>query len=161
MRDASPPLLLPSTSHRTDIPEAEMPPQKRACFTTPAPGLKIGGAMMEVALTTLEGVDQRVTELDTPVRQRTEEFRDRQYHLYTATILDREAMYARITWTSSKDMSAAIEAHVRILEAHVTTLIAQTSSLQTQLTIALRRIETLKARNPEPQDESAEAGSIC
>ncbi|GJS83502.1 hypothetical protein Tco_0750043, partial [Tanacetum coccineum] len=34
---ASPPFLLPSTSHRTDDPEAEMPPRKRACFTTPAP----------------------------------------------------------------------------------------------------------------------------
>ncbi|GKF04807.1 hypothetical protein Tco_0035475, partial [Tanacetum coccineum] len=42
MRAASPPLLLPSTSHRTDILEAEMPPQKRACLTTPALGLKIG-----------------------------------------------------------------------------------------------------------------------
>ncbi|GJV06068.1 hypothetical protein Tco_1343724 [Tanacetum coccineum] len=95
---ASPPLLLPSTSHRTDVPEAKMPPQKRACFTTPAPGFKIGErsaagavrrpgptpeadawdeiveAMMEIALTTLEGVDQRVTELDTTIRQRTEEF---------------------------------------------------------------------------------------
>ncbi|GKC88085.1 hypothetical protein Tco_1148734 [Tanacetum coccineum] len=39
---ASPPLLLPSTSHRTDVPEAEMPPRKRACFTTPAPRFKIG-----------------------------------------------------------------------------------------------------------------------
>ncbi|GJY81200.1 hypothetical protein Tco_0493951 [Tanacetum coccineum] len=34
MRATSPPLLLPSTSNRTDIPEAEMPPQKRACLTT-------------------------------------------------------------------------------------------------------------------------------
>ncbi|GJS00420.1 hypothetical protein Tco_0316928 [Tanacetum coccineum] len=42
MSAASPPLLLPSTSHRTDIPEAEMPPRKRACFTTLAPGLEIG-----------------------------------------------------------------------------------------------------------------------
>ncbi|GJS24232.1 hypothetical protein Tco_0452864 [Tanacetum coccineum] len=41
MRAASPPLLLPSTSHRTDIPEAKMPPQKRACLTTLAPGLEI------------------------------------------------------------------------------------------------------------------------
>ncbi|GJT86357.1 putative reverse transcriptase domain-containing protein [Tanacetum coccineum] len=31
-------------------------------------------AMMDIAPTTLEGVDQRVTELDTTVRQRTEEF---------------------------------------------------------------------------------------
>ncbi|GJY36917.1 hypothetical protein Tco_0422295 [Tanacetum coccineum] len=42
MRVASPPLLLPSTSYRTDIPEAEMPPRKRACLTTPAPRLEIG-----------------------------------------------------------------------------------------------------------------------
>ncbi|GJZ09721.1 hypothetical protein Tco_0544004 [Tanacetum coccineum] len=108
---------------RTDIPEAEMPPRKRACFTTPTPELEIGeslaaGAarqprptmeadtwdeivedMMEVAPTTLEGVEQRVTELDTIV--------------------------------SFEDMSAAIEAHVRTLEAQVATLIAQTSSLQT------------------------------
>ncbi|GJW45926.1 hypothetical protein Tco_0077572, partial [Tanacetum coccineum] len=32
IRVASPPLLLPSTCHMTDIPEAEMPPQKRACL---------------------------------------------------------------------------------------------------------------------------------
>ncbi|GKD02853.1 hypothetical protein Tco_1177827, partial [Tanacetum coccineum] len=160
---ASPPLLLPSTSHRIDVPEAEMPPQKKACFTTPAPGLEIEEsltagaarrpgptpeadvwdeiveAMMEIAPTTLEGVDQRVTELDTTIRQRTEEFqvrfeeayddrvylnarvnklfRDRPYHRHTALALDREAVYARIAWTSSEERSAAIDAHVRTLEA--------------------------------------------
>ncbi|GJZ03315.1 hypothetical protein Tco_0536590 [Tanacetum coccineum] len=80
--DASPPLSLPPTSPRTDIPEAEMPPRKRACLTTPAPGYEIGEssaagaarqpgptpamdtwdeiveAMMEIAPTTLEGVNQ-------------------------------------------------------------------------------------------------------
>ncbi|GJU03139.1 hypothetical protein Tco_1113477 [Tanacetum coccineum] len=95
---ASPPLSLLPTSPRTDIPEAEMSPQKRACLTTPALGYEIGEssaagaarqprptpamdtwdeiveAMMEIAQSTLEGVDQRVTELDTTVRQRTEEF---------------------------------------------------------------------------------------
>ncbi|GJZ48867.1 hypothetical protein Tco_0603057 [Tanacetum coccineum] len=99
--------LLLSTSYRTNIPEAEMSPQKRACFTTPAPGFgvkeslaagavrqprptleadlrrdrvremgygiidtwdEIVKAMLEVAPTTLEGVDQRVTELATTVR---------------------------------------------------------------------------------------------
>ncbi|GJS99726.1 hypothetical protein Tco_0820896 [Tanacetum coccineum] len=131
---ASPPSLLPPTSPRTDIPEAEMPPRKRACLTTPAPGYEIGEssaagaarqprptpevdtwdeiveAMMEIAPTTLEGVDQRVTELDTTVRQRTEEFkirfeearddraylgalvnslyRDRPYHRHTALAMN-------------------------------------------------------------------------
>nr|GFC57041.1 hypothetical protein [Tanacetum cinerariifolium] len=32
--------LLSSTSRRTDIPEADMPPRKRACLT--APGFEIG-----------------------------------------------------------------------------------------------------------------------
>ncbi|GKA70933.1 hypothetical protein Tco_0777072 [Tanacetum coccineum] len=42
MRTASPPLLLPSTSHMTDILKAEMPPRKRACLTALAPELEIG-----------------------------------------------------------------------------------------------------------------------
>ncbi|GKE24042.1 hypothetical protein Tco_1435554 [Tanacetum coccineum] len=106
---------------------------------------------MEVAPTTLEGVDQRVTELDTTIRQRTEEFqvrfeeayddraylrarvntlfRDRPYHCHTALALDREAIYAHIAWTGSEERSAAIEAHVRTLEAQVATLITQTISL--------------------------------
>ncbi|GKE13356.1 hypothetical protein Tco_1416907, partial [Tanacetum coccineum] len=162
MRVASPPLSLPSTSHRTDIPEAEMPPRKRACFATPAPGFEIGEsstagaarqpghaleadtwddiveAMLEVAPTTLEGVDQRATELDTIVRQRTEE--DRPYYRHTNLALDREAVYARIAWTGFEERSAAIKAH-------------------TQLTTALGRIETLEARDPEPQDGPAEADS--
>ncbi|GKD49157.1 putative reverse transcriptase domain-containing protein [Tanacetum coccineum] len=138
-------------------------------------------AMLEVEPTTLKGVNQRVKELATTIRQEKEEFkvrledpqddrayliaqvntlfRDKPYHRHAAMILDRDAMYARIAWTSSEDRSAAIEAHVRTLEAQVTTLIAQTSSLQTQLTTSLGRIKTLEARHPEPQDEPAEAGS--
>ncbi|GKA77131.1 hypothetical protein Tco_0783592, partial [Tanacetum coccineum] len=88
-------------------------------------------------------------------------FKDRPYHHHTAVALDREAIYARIAWTSSEEMSAAIEAHVRTLEAQVATLIAQTTSLQARLTTSLGRIETLEARDPEPQDRPAEAGSNC
>ncbi|GKE89966.1 hypothetical protein Tco_1567441, partial [Tanacetum coccineum] len=152
---ASPPSLLPPTSPRTDVPEAEMPPRKRA-WPTPALDTwdEIVEAMMEIAPTTLEGVDQRVTELDTTVRQRTEDFEvrfeednddrltwepqvntytDRLQHHRTALAIDREAIYARISWTSFEERSSAIEAHVRTLEAQVATLITQTTSLQTQL----------------------------
>nr|GEV30847.1 hypothetical protein [Tanacetum cinerariifolium] len=134
--------LLPSTSRRTDIPEADTPPHKRACVTAPTLGFEIGesstaGAarqpgptesdlrrcrveqagygiintwdeivekMMEIALTTLEGVNERVTEMDITVRQRKDEF-------------------------------------------------------ETQLTKALGRIEVSEARDPEPQEGPAEAGS--
>ncbi|GJR69401.1 putative reverse transcriptase domain-containing protein [Tanacetum coccineum] len=110
--------------------------------------------MIEVAPNTVEGVDQRVTKLDTIVR-------DRPYHRHTALALDREVVYARIAWIGSEERSAAIKAHVRTLEVHVATLIAQTTSLQTQLTTTLGRIETLEARDPKPQDGPAEAGSNC
>ncbi|GJW84200.1 putative reverse transcriptase domain-containing protein [Tanacetum coccineum] len=183
MRAASPPLLLPSTSHRTDIPEADMPPRKRESWLWLLRSrFKIDGAFSsETEL--LEGVNQRVTELDTTVRQRTEEFqvrfeeahddraflrarvnilfRDRPYHHHTAMALDREAIYARIAWTSSEERSTAIEAHVRTLEAQVATLIAHTTSLQTQLTKALGHIKILEARDPEPQDGPAKAVSSC
>ncbi|GJV06071.1 hypothetical protein Tco_1343727 [Tanacetum coccineum] len=71
---------------------------------------------MEIAPTTLEGVDQRVTELDTTVRQRTEE--DRPYYRHTALALDREAVYARMAWTGYEERIAAIEAHVRTLRGN-------------------------------------------
>nr|GEU44468.1 putative reverse transcriptase domain-containing protein [Tanacetum cinerariifolium] len=172
--------LLPSTSHRIDIPEADMPPRKRACLTTLDPRFEIGESssagvarqpgpiesdlrkcragyritdtwdeivdtLMEIAPTTLEGVNERVTKLDTTVRQRTDEFeirfeeahddrallrarvntlfRDRPDHHRAAMLMDREAMYAREAWAYSVDRSSAIAAHVRTLKTHVAALI--------------------------------------
>nr|GEW51085.1 hypothetical protein [Tanacetum cinerariifolium] len=172
--------LLPSTSHRTDILEADVPPWKRACLTTPAPRFEVresstAGAtkqprptefdrrryrveqagygitdtrdeivdnLMEIAPTTLKGVDQRVTELDTTVRQRTD--KDRLDHHRTTMLLDREAMYAREAWAGSEDRSAAIAAHVRTLEAQVAALIAQTSSLDFCLSFSYHFIYLIK-----------------
>nr|GFB93354.1 hypothetical protein [Tanacetum cinerariifolium] len=186
--------LLPSTSRRTDILEADMPPQKRVFLATPALGFNIGESstasaarksgptksdlrrcrvehagygitdtwdeivdkMMEIAPTTLEGVNKRVTKLDTTVRQRTDEFeirfkdaqydrallrarvntlfRDRPDYHRTAMLMDREAMYSCEAWAFSMDRSSAIAAHVMTLETHVAALITHTTSLQTQLT---------------------------
>nr|GEY62114.1 putative reverse transcriptase domain-containing protein [Tanacetum cinerariifolium] len=131
--------------------------------------------------TTLEGVNERVTELDSTIRQRTDEFevrfedarfdrallrarvntlyRDRPDHRRTAMLMDREAMYSREAWAFSMDRSSAIAAHVRTLETQVAALITQTTSLQTQLTTTLGRIEELEARDPEPQEGPAEVDS--
>nr|GEY35904.1 putative reverse transcriptase domain-containing protein [Tanacetum cinerariifolium] len=156
--------LLPSTSRGTDIPEANVPPRKRACLTTPALGFEVGDSstasatrqpgptpesdlrryrveqtgygitdtwdeivdtLIEIAPTTLEGVNQRVTELDTTVRPRIDEFevrfeeaqddlallraqvntllRDRPDHRRTTMLFDREAMYARRDADMSKN----------------------------------------------------------
>nr|GEW55348.1 hypothetical protein [Tanacetum cinerariifolium] len=121
--------------------------------------------MMEIAPTTLEGVNERVTELDITVRQRTDEFevrfedaqfdrallrarvntlfRDRPDHRRTTMLMDREAMYSHEAWAFSMDRSSAIASHVRTLETQVAALITHTTSLQTQLTTTLGRIEAL------------------
>ncbi|GKE49506.1 hypothetical protein Tco_1480764, partial [Tanacetum coccineum] len=154
----SPPLLLPSTTHRDDIHEADMPLQKRAHFTVPTgrfeveesspvaatrqlgldvatvdttPGRtmyrEVGygiedvwddmvGDMEERASTTIKGLSQRVTNLSTTLARDTYEiyirlkdaqddralqrasvntlFRDMQYHLHTAMLLESEARNA-------------------------------------------------------------------
>ncbi|GJV59395.1 reverse transcriptase domain-containing protein, partial [Tanacetum coccineum] len=100
MRAASPPLLLPSTSYRTDILEAEMPPRKRACFTTLASGYEVGESSTAGA-----------------ARQHS---------------LDIAVMDATVGCPMSRE---------------------------TQLTTTLGRIQKLKTKDLEPQDEPAEAGS--
>nr|GEX79910.1 hypothetical protein [Tanacetum cinerariifolium] len=141
--------LLPSTSCRTDILEDDVPPQKRACLTTPAPRLEVGessaaGAARqpgptESDLRRYKSTDEfeiRFEEAQDDrafLRARVNTlFKDRPNHCHTTILLDRKAMYAREAWANSEDRSSAIAAHVRTLEAHVATLIAQTSSLQTQ-----------------------------
>nr|GEW22961.1 hypothetical protein [Tanacetum cinerariifolium] len=211
--------LLLSTSYRTDIPEADLPPRKRACLTTPALGFEIGESsaagvarqpgptefdlrryrveqagygitdtwdeivdtLMKIAPTTLEGVNEIVIELDIIVRHRTDEFeiwfeeaqddrallrarvntlfRDRPAHRRTVMLIDREAVYACEAWAHTEDMSSAITAYFRTLETHVAALIAQTSSLQTQLTMTLRRIKILEVRDLEPQEGPTKADS--
>nr|GEV19541.1 putative reverse transcriptase domain-containing protein [Tanacetum cinerariifolium] len=131
--------LLPSTSRSTDIPEADTGYEITDTWD------EIVDTLMEIALTTLEGVNQK----------------DRPDHSCITMLLDRKTMYAREAWAGSKDMSATIAAYVRTLEAQVAALIAHTLSLQTQLTITLRSIEILEARDLEPQEGPTEAGSSC
>nr|GEZ81877.1 hypothetical protein [Tanacetum cinerariifolium] len=68
---------------------------------------EIVDTLMEMASTTLEGVNDRVTELDTTVRYTPDNCR-------TAMLIDREAMYASEAWTFSMDRSSAIIAYEAI-----------------------------------------------
>nr|GEV02653.1 putative ribonuclease H-like domain-containing protein [Tanacetum cinerariifolium] len=134
--------LLPSTSRRTDIPKADMRYMvEQAGYGITNMWDEIVNTLMDIAPTTLKGVNERVTELDTTVRQRTDEFeirfeeaqddrallrarvntlfRDRLDHRRTAMLMDREAMYAREAWAFSMDRISAIAAHVMTLETQV------------------------------------------
>nr|GEW07388.1 hypothetical protein [Tanacetum cinerariifolium] len=140
--------LLPSTSRKTDIPEADIPPQKRACLTTPAPGFEIGessvaGAARQPGPTKSDLRRCRVEQAGYGITntQRTGEFekrfeeaqddrdllrarvntlfRDKPDHRRIAMLIDREEMYSREAWAFSMDRSSAIAAHVRTLETQV------------------------------------------
>nr|GEV77619.1 hypothetical protein [Tanacetum cinerariifolium] len=107
--------LLPSTSRRTDILEADVPPQKKVCLTTPALGFEVrkssaAGAARQQGPT--ESDLKRYMDDRALLRARVNTlFRDRPNHRHTAMLLDREAMYAREAWAGSGDTSAAIAAH--------------------------------------------------
>ncbi|GKD25185.1 hypothetical protein Tco_1231399 [Tanacetum coccineum] len=96
--------FIPPVDRREDIPEAELPPRKRLCLTTPASRYKVGESSTtvprptgghprettkEVAPVTLEGVNTRVTELTAVQEQDTQEIyaviedtQDRQTQIY-------------------------------------------------------------------------------
>nr|GEU46753.1 putative reverse transcriptase domain-containing protein [Tanacetum cinerariifolium] len=130
-------LALANSSDVSIVDPADVPPRKRACLTTPAFGFEAGESSVAGA------ARQRSDEFEVRFEEAQDDrallrarvntlFRDRPDHRRTAMILDREAMYTR-----------------------------ETSSLQTQLTTALRRIEILEARDPEPQEGPTEASSSC
>ncbi|GJU18081.1 putative reverse transcriptase domain-containing protein [Tanacetum coccineum] len=174
----SPPLPpLPSSLHLPppDIPEAELPPRKRLCLTAPTSRYEVGEslttaprpagghradygfigtidaeirhqraeevgygirdvwvdpteAVEEVAPTTLEGVNARVTELAAVQEQ---------------------------THTQMQDYRIALQ------ESLMTTLIAQVSSLQGQLSAALGQIQALQARDQTHADDPEGAASTA
>ncbi|GKB60175.1 hypothetical protein Tco_0916361 [Tanacetum coccineum] len=115
----SPPLLLPSTDCRADVPEVMLPSQKRLCIA-PGPRYEIEEytwdemveTMQEIAPTTLEGVNQGVTNLVTTVRQDTNEV----YGRLDDAQDDRSLMSAsRKAWVKSMDASDMARFEVRAL----------------------------------------------
>ncbi|GJT46081.1 hypothetical protein Tco_0954796 [Tanacetum coccineum] len=145
----SPPLLLPSADCKSDIPKADMPFRKRLCLIAPAPRFEVGESSAvatarqtrldftygseyafidtldtsikdaeERSPTTLEDVDERVTDLATTLRQETDE------------------MY--VQHEDAQDDRAFLRAQINMLrrdraqEARITSLEAQTMTLQTQ-----------------------------
>ncbi|GKB51531.1 hypothetical protein Tco_0902284 [Tanacetum coccineum] len=152
-------------------------------------------AVEEVAPTTLEGVNARVTELAAVQEQDTQDIyvviedgqdrqtqlfqrvdglvEDRQFHYETARLLDHEALVSREAWAHSVGLSSAVHYELQAYKTHtqmqdyriasqeslMTTLIAQVSSLQGQLSAALGQIQALQARDQTHADDPEGAAS--
>ncbi|GKD98468.1 hypothetical protein Tco_1382365 [Tanacetum coccineum] len=132
----SPPLLLPSTTPRYDLPEVDMPLRKRARFTAPTDTWdELVDTIQEIAPTTVKGLSQRVADLSTTFAQDTHEihvlledaqddralqrgrvnmlFRDRQFHRHTTMLLKSEARHAREAWSHFMNCSKAVHAKLQ------------------------------------------------
>nr|GEV07354.1 hypothetical protein [Tanacetum cinerariifolium] len=168
----SSPLLLPATIRREDVPEADVPPRKRLCLTTPAPRFEVGESsasaaarqprldvthaidyslvdtddmvrdMEERAPTTLEELSQRVTDLAATLARDTHEMR---YHLHIAMLLESETRHARQAWSQVMDYNSVV--HAKLL------------AYQAEGHDKTKELEP--TRDPEPQDEPVDAGSSC
>ncbi|GJS54813.1 hypothetical protein Tco_0628175 [Tanacetum coccineum] len=137
----SPPLLLPSTTHRDDLPEADMPLQKRARFTAPTGRFEVGesssvAAARHAGQTLAHRVDYGfVDTVDTSIRASESRAmtsigeddrallgaqvsilrRERRYFRSMASSYEREAVIARQAWSHFESRIQAMEAQIRAL----------------------------------------------
>ncbi|GKD93840.1 hypothetical protein Tco_1373677 [Tanacetum coccineum] len=183
------PLPTPSTNRRANILEADILPRKRLCLTAPTsrfevgesstataarqPGLRtahttdygfvdmVGDALRrhvrreEGAPTTLEGVNARVTKLAETHERDTQ---DLMLHLERAQVCSAAVHYelqAYRAHTQIHDLCISSQ------EALTATLVAQVSSLQSQLIAALGQIQALQARDPAHVDDLEDADSCA
>ncbi|GJU89828.1 hypothetical protein Tco_1302251 [Tanacetum coccineum] len=98
---------------------------------------------------------------------------DRQFHHETALLLDQEALVSREAWAHLVGLSSAVHYELQAYRTHTqiqdyriasqesltATLIAQISSLQGQLSAALRQIQALQARDQTHADDPKGASS--
>nr|GEV06764.1 ATP-dependent (S)-NAD(P)H-hydrate dehydratase [Tanacetum cinerariifolium] len=163
----SPPLLLPSTSYRDDLPEAYMSLWKRARFTTPTnatPGRPMSkevgyriedvwddmvGDIEERAPTTIEGLSQRVTDLPTTLAWDTHEI----YVRLKDAQDDRALQRARVI-TLFKDIQYHL--HTDVLMESEARCARQARGQAMDCNRA-----TLEPREPVRTDDPEDAGSSC
>ncbi|GJY38207.1 putative reverse transcriptase domain-containing protein [Tanacetum coccineum] len=179
MRAASPPLLLPSTSHRTNILEDGMPPWKRACFTTLASRFEDGESSAAAAARqpgpTLEADLRRdrvremgygitdtwdeIVEAMQEIAPTTLDGDDRAFLRARVSTLFRDRPYHRHTTmlldreeTYARRAWAGSKDKSAAIEAH------PDFTFRLKVTSSLGRISDTELRDPEPRDEPAEAG---
>ncbi|GJV37823.1 hypothetical protein Tco_1410300 [Tanacetum coccineum] len=137
--NSSPPLLLPSASHREDRPEVTLPPWKRLGIalglgyevgeSLSAAARPAGGLRWDEIVETLQGAlvstdtkfGRHMTAFKTTVRQDTDEVytRDRRAHAYTRHQMETEARLSREAWRRSM---VAVSARGEVMSLRTTVL---------------------------------------
>ncbi|GKB42159.1 putative reverse transcriptase domain-containing protein [Tanacetum coccineum] len=133
-RIPSQPLLLPSTTYRDMIPEVDMPPRKRACFTTLSRRFEIGESSVAAAarqpgislsrgieiMTALEEVKEDMVDLSSRQRLDSEEF-----YTHHQDAQEERALLQAQAWSQAMDCNREIHAKLLVLRTEVRMLYAE------------------------------------
>nr|GEY42068.1 retrovirus-related Pol polyprotein from transposon TNT 1-94 [Tanacetum cinerariifolium] len=185
----SPSLLLLSTDHRSDIPEIDMPFQKRLCLTALAFSFEVGESSTatsarhtghtlarRVNYRFIDTMDASIQASESSAITVVKDDNERVTDLATTQRKDAHELHMcdEDTWSRLEDRSTALEASLKILEAQVRTLQTQYDRIKLQrqqagdtATSAFGRIYGLEARDrartedARPYDGPANAGSSC
>ncbi|GKF75129.1 hypothetical protein Tco_0224573, partial [Tanacetum coccineum] len=168
----APLFIPPPVNRREDTPKAELPPRKRLCLTDPTSRFEVGEsstatarptrdpaeAVEEVAPTTLEGVNDRVTKLarvqeedthdiyaviedvqdrQTLLSQRVDVLvEDKEFHQETVLLMEQEALVSQDAWAQLVGLSSAVHqdmqayrTHTQIQDHHIASQEALTATL--------------------------------
>ncbi|GJZ71473.1 putative reverse transcriptase domain-containing protein [Tanacetum coccineum] len=158
------PSLLPPTSPQDDFPEAEIAARTRELsyyslrFDVRDESQAAGAARQPGLTPAIDTWDEiRTEEFDIRFEEARDDlaylgtlvnslYRDRLYHHHTSLAIDREAVYARIAWTSFEERSVAIEAHKMVPTRRATrTTPATTTNPTTTVTEAQSMLNLIKA----------------
>ncbi|GJS12622.1 hypothetical protein Tco_0407094 [Tanacetum coccineum] len=126
---SSPPLLLPSTDCRADVPEVTLLPRKRL-YIALSPIYEIGETLSNsTARPTGEfrAYYDFVGTLDAKIRRDLDTEIDRRSHARTARLMEDEARAAHEAWAQSMDASDMAHSEVR---APQTTVLAQQTEIE-------------------------------
>ncbi|GKB52961.1 hypothetical protein Tco_0903714, partial [Tanacetum coccineum] len=127
---SSPPLLLPSTDHRADMPKVCLPPRKRLCIA-------LGLREIRRDLSEIQDIDEIYGRLDDAQDDRSlisgrlnMLYRDRRAYARTALLMEIEARLSREAWVQSMDASDIDRSEVRALRTIVLAQQAEIGALR-------------------------------
>nr|GEY40533.1 hypothetical protein [Tanacetum cinerariifolium] len=138
------PSSIPSTSGSESIPEADIPLQKRACFTTPTSRYEIGESSVAAARQirpTLTIAESRKADGKLIGRLR----RERRYFRTVATTYAQEVAHSR-------DYCAWIMDYCQSREVHMSTLVTRMEALQREVSTLQRQHIEHAQRDVAPKD---------
>ncbi|GJT82708.1 putative reverse transcriptase domain-containing protein [Tanacetum coccineum] len=128
---ASAPLGYKAAMVQSDIPEINIPFQKRLCLTAPASRFEVDESSTTAAasrvMTVVKDFNERVTDLATTQRHDAHEL-----HVHDGDAQDDQALLRAHSWSRLEDKSTALEASIRTLEAQVRTLQTQHDKMKWQ-----------------------------